>query len=580
MEYTVIRGEKYIWKVPICNQEEVASTAAAYTLSFPVAQVLYSRGYRSSDAIDAFLFTSFERAVTHASQLTDAQKAVDRIKRAIEKQEKILVFGDYDVDGITSSALMMACLVPLGAQINFFLPHRARDGYGLSTKVVERAARNGYTLIITVDNGIAAFEPASRARELNIDLIITDHHRAHGHLPVAYAIVNPQRADCTYPFKMLAGVGVIFKVLSLLYEQLGKALPPKAYELLMLGTIADVVPLQGENRWWVRQGIAQVHELESLSFRVLKENGKIVKPTVTATDIGFSITPQINALGRLDDPRDAVQFLIGSDAGVVQSVGRVLHELNERRKEVEQGIIFEIEQVIAQKKIDLEREYIIMASSESWPPGVIGLVASRLVGKYGRPVLLFHITKDGIAKGSCRSIADFNMFDALSACTSFISQFGGHSVAAGLSLPAHNLSLLKQTLEDRIQQTLTRADLQQKINLDGELALPDATKKTMHDIACLEPFGHQNDAPLFYVPSVTIVQKPQLLKGAHVKCMVFSQGVVKPLIFFNRPELYDFFMISHEKQLTCSLAAKLTENFWQERVSIELIGVDVAKSKE
>jgi single-stranded-DNA-specific exonuclease len=580
MKQNTVHGEKYLWKLAECDAGAVAQTAAAYTLSFPIAQVLYARGYRSPEAIDAFLFTSFERDVTHSSLLADAQKAVDRIKRALEKKEKILVFGDYDVDGISSSALMMACLLPLGAQINFFLPHRARDGYGLSTKVVERAAKNSYALIITVDNGIAAFGPAQRAHELGIDLIITDHHRSHGHLPVAHAIVNPQREDCTYPFKMLAGVGVIFKVLSLLYEQLGKKLPSKAYELLMLGTIADVVPLQGENRWWVRHGIAQIHEQESLAFKVLKENGKISKSTVTATDIGFSITPQINALGRLDDPRDAVQFLIGSDVQEVNRVGQLLRELNERRKEVEQTIMFDVEQAIAQKKIDLAHEYIIMASSDSWPPGVIGLVASRLVGKYGRPALLFHITKDGIAKGSCRSIAEFNMFDALGKCSTLISQFGGHSVAAGLSLPADNLVHLKAALEGHIQQTLTPADLQQKIRLDGELTLSDATKKTMQDIACLEPFGHHNDAPLFYVPAVTIVQRPQLLKGAHVKCMVFSDGIVKPLIFFNRPELYDFFMLHHEQQQPCSLAAKLTENHWQERVSVELIGVDVAKNKE
>ncbi len=209
--------------------------------------------------------------------MKDAQKAVDRILKAIANKEKILIFGDYDVDGITSSALMMICLLPFGADVNFFLPHRVRDGYGISTKIVERAAQNNYTLIITVDNGITAFDPATKAKELGVDLIITDHHKPHDHLPDAFAIVNPNQVDCHYPFKSLAGVGVTFKLLSLLYEI--KGLPAiKAYELLLLGTVADVVPLLGENRFWVRHGLNYVNNIESLSFKMLKQNGKITKP--------------------------------------------------------------------------------------------------------------------------------------------------------------------------------------------------------------------------------------------------------------------------------------------------------------
>lgn len=219
MNNQIIAGKKYLWKVSQSDTPKITAIAARYNLSFAVAQVLYSRGFTDEKDIDSFLFTTNENSVAHARLLKDAEKAVDRILRAIENQESILVFGDYDVDGITSSSLMMICLLPLGAKINYFLPVRARDGYGLSTKIVERAAQNNYKVIITVDNGITAIEQANRAKELSIDLIITDHHRPHDRIPNAYAIINPNQKDCPYPHKTLAGVGVTFKLLSLLYEK-------------------------------------------------------------------------------------------------------------------------------------------------------------------------------------------------------------------------------------------------------------------------------------------------------------------------------------------------------------------------
>jgi len=577
MDDQVVQGEKYIWKIPPYNQQVVADIAGAYNLSFPVAQTLCTRGFTSKNAIDEFLFSSFERDVAHPSQMKGAKKAVERLLRAIEKKEPILVFGDYDVDGITSSAMMMICLLPLGAKINFFLPHRVRDGYGISSKIVDRAGSNGYKVIVTVDNGITAFEAACSAKKLGIDLIITDHHRPHEELPEAFTIINPNQKDCSYPFKELAGVGVTFKLLSLLYEQKGLCLPPKVFELLLLGTIADVVPLSGENRFWVRYGLSFINKIESAAFKILKANGRLTKPKLSATDIGFSIAPQINALGRLEDPRQAVQFLIGTDREQLKEVGRVLFELNETRKLVERSIISEIEEQISDKKIDVVTENIIIAASKGWSPGVIGLVASRFVSKYGKPVLLFHVTNKGIAKGSCRSIPEFNMFNALHDARHLLRQFGGHSLAAGLSLDIDNIAKLKDHLEKLINQQLTPFDLQQKIELDAHMDLADANKKLFADMEHLAPFGNKNKQPTFYVNNVVIVQKPVLLKGAHVKCGLFSDGVIKPVIFFNRPELYD--VLLNYGQEPFSLVAQITENHWNGRVNIELIGTDVARQK-
>lgn len=577
MNNQLLQGEKYLWHVPEFDNKQVADVAASYNLSFPIVQTLFTRGFTQKDAIESFLFTSYERDVAHPSRMKDAEKSVERIIRAIANQEKILVFGDYDVDGITSSGLMMISLLPLGAQVNFYLPHRVRDGYGLSTKIVERAAKNGYKVIITVDNGITAFEPAQRAKELGIDLIITDHHRPHDHVPDAYAIVNPNQTDCSYPFKVLAGVGVSFKLLCLLYEKKGLKMPAKAYELLLLGTVADVVPLIGENRYWVRHGLSYVNQIESLSLRVLKQNGKVLHERLSSTDIGFSIAPQINALGRLEDPRQGVGFLIGSNIKEVEHTGKVLLELNEARKEIERSIYNHVVHEIEMGTIDLSTENVIVAASSQWPPGVIGLVAGRLMNTYGRPAILLHVSKDGIAKGSCRSIPAFNMFNALQANRDLLLNFGGHSMAAGLGLKVENLPLLKARLEQMVREQLTPEDLKQKIMLDGLARLSDLNAKFMADMNHLEPFGNTNAIPTFYLPDVVCVQKPQLLKDVHVKCSVFADGVIKPLMFFNRPDLFEKIQAIGENSF--SVAAQVKENHWNGKANIELMGTDISFKK-
>ncbi len=569
-----VQGKKYLWKLASVDHQAVLDLASTYNLSLPIAQTVLARGFSTKDAINAFLFSSYEKEVAHPSLLKDAEKAVDRMLYAIKHKEKILIAGDYDVDGITSSALMMICLMPLGADVNFFLPHRVRDGYGLSVKVVQRAAQNKYKIIVTVDNGITAFEPALKAKELGIDLIITDHHRPHDHVPEAFALVNPHQHDCPYPYKKFAGVGVIFKIITLLYEKLGLEIPKKAYELLLLGTVADVVPLTGENRFWVRHGLQYVNGFESYSLKVLKQNGGVIKPLLSSTDIGFSIVPQINALGRLEDAREGVRFLIGSDMADVDRVGKTLYELNQARKEIERSIFADVKREIDSGAIDITKENIIVAASHTWPPGVIGLVASRVVGAYGKPTILLHLTKEGIAKGSCRSIVEFNMFDALHDSRDLLNTFGGHSVAAGLALPTANISALKERLEKRLLTLITPEDLKQKVTLDAEIKLSDVTDKFMHDLEYLQPFGNENSQPLFYLKNVVVLKAPILMKDAHVKCSVFSEGIIKPLVFFNRPELFEL-LLAHGDQ-PFDVAVQVTQNHWNNKTSLELLGYDIA----
>jgi len=575
---SVTSGIKYRWHLPQVPSERIHEAMKALSLSPVVIQTLFVRGYTDHTQMRHFLLSQAEDVVGDPSQLKDAERAVHRIMQAIEHQERILIVGDYDVDGITSAAMMMLCLLSLRARVNFFLPHRTRDGYGLSQHIVRRAAYNRYSVIVTVDNGISAHDAVDTAHELGVDVIITDHHQPHGTCPQAYAIVNPQQGDCAYPDKLLAGVGVTFKVLSLLFRLYNKQLPEKVYELLMLGTVADVVPLTGENRYWVRYGLACMNRMKSTAIQVLQENGNIERKRLSSIDIGFGIAPQINALGRLEDPREGVAFLIGNDTHKTRRVGHTLHELNQTRKRIEQDIVRDVQDDIERGEIDIEQERIIVASRSYWQPGVIGLAASRLVNTYQRPVLLFHRKKNGKLQGSCRSIQAFDIFNALTACSDVLDTFGGHAAAAGLSLSQACLPELKQRLEQRARTELSDDDFVPSIMLDACLYLDDMSHRLMHELSYLEPFGHKNERPLFYIPDVQILHTPRLLKEQHVKCTVTGHGTMRSVMFFWRPDIYAFLMNRLEK--TFDIVGYIIENQWRGKVSLEVQGVDIRERRD
>ncbi len=570
-----IAGAKYQWRMPTADQALTATFATHYNIARPIAETLIHRGFDSQASIDTYLNMRELDAVASPFLLADGERAAMRLKEAIEKGDRILIYGDYDVDGMSSTALTVYCLTELGAQVNFYLPNRVIDGYGITVNAIRRAAANGYRVVMTVDNGITAFDAAQEALSLGIDLIITDHHRPKELIPKAYAIVNPLRHDCPYPCKILAGVGVAFKVMTILYTYYKRSMPDKVYELLALGTIADVVPLRDENRYWVKYGLQHMNRLRSLPIAVLKNNCNIKKEELVSLDIGFSLAPQLNALGRLSDPRRSIAFLIGADARLVREVGALLLELNQVRKEAERSILYDIEVAIMEGRIDLANESIIMAAHHDWPIGVVGLVASRLVNAYGKPALLFHYNdKDNRARGSGRSIPAFNLFDALAAHSSILDHFGGHGVAVGLSLPVSKLPLLKQNLEETITRTVKATELQQTLSLDAEVVLPQLTEQFMADMARLEPFGHDNEQPIFCIHNLTQVSDPILLKDQHVKCTVTADGITKSLLFFNRPDLFAWLLTRREQPFHC--AAAVTQNHWNNRTTIELQGYDVA----
>ncbi len=568
------QGLKFRWTIHTAPNAAVMEIARTHCLTYPIAHCLYAREIREKDQISRLLTTDKDRDVAHSSLLKGALQSIARIKLAIERGEKILIFGDYDVDGITSSSIMLLALLPLKANVNFYLPNRKKDGYGLSVSAVERAVHNGYSLIITVDNGISAFAAAFRAQELKIDLIITDHHQPHDDVPPAFAIVNPQQKDCPFPAKSLAGVGVAFKLMCLLYEQLGKNLPEKVYELLTLGTVADVVALTGENRYWVQYGLSLINKHKSRAITQLLANSNFTKSQVGSRDIGFMVAPQLNALGRIDDPRDAVAFMISTHDDIIERVGKKLKEINDERKKIDRDIFLQMEEAIANKTIDLSKEHVIFAASKTWPAGVIGLVAGKLVQHYGRPTFLLHLTADGLAKGSCRSVPGLDLFGALKEHEDLLISFGGHTSAAGLALKQENLPELKSRLEATVARQFTLNDLQPNITIDAPLELPEITPALMADLDRLEPFGHKNHEPTFLIPDVTLVREPQLLKDAHVKASVFSQGTIKPIIFFNRPDIYQALSTIGDKPF--DIVATVTRNEWNGKTTLELMGQDIA----
>lgn len=568
-----IQGQKYLFALNEFDDSAIYKIASDHGLSFALAKVLYSRNFRDADQINSYLFTTDE-LIPHPKLLLGCEVAAQRIIQAIEKGEKILIAGDYDVDGITSSALMLIALLPLNASINYFLPNREVDGYGLSRKTVLKAAKSGYKLIVTVDNGITAIDAANAAAEVGVDLIITDHHRPHGEVPKALSIVNPNQDGCTYPFKGLTGVGVIFKLLSLIYEQKGLSMPQKAYELLMLGTIADVAPLVDENRFWVRSGLSKINKGKSYAIKVLMQNGNLTKDKLNSLDIGFMIAPQINALGRLSDSRDAVKFLISSSKEDVESIGKILLEMNEARKKIERSIYSDIVRKIEKGIIDLTKNNVIVATGSDWPAGVVGLVAGKLMHAYGKPTLILHELDNGILKGSCRSIKAFNIFDALNSSKDLLISFGGHSFAAGLAIKKDNIEELKSRIEEKIAKELTPFDLVQKLGIDADIGLEEINNKLISDLEKLSPFGNQNEQPIFLAKNVHLLNKPQLLKEQHVKCYLFSNGVIKPTIFFNRPDLYEVLNELNDK--TFSVAGHISTNEWEGKSSIQIQGLDIA----
>lgn len=514
------------WVFPgIADEADVAGLARALAIPRAAARILWNRGYR--DPVEAAGFLDPRLADLHDPfLLKDMGRAVDRIRAAFT--EKIEIHGDYDVDGVTSTVVLKKALEMAGAaDVSWHIPHRLNDGYGLQPSAVEKAAARKVSLIVSVDNGIRAEAAIERARELGIDVIVTDHHLPETRLPPALAIINPSRVDCDYPNKNLCGAGVAFKLAHAILKGAGW---PEArlyrvlesfLKLVAIATVADIVPLTGENRIIVRHGLNGLSDARNPGLKALLAATGFEGKIPSATEVGFRIAPAINASGRMESAGQAVRMFLTTDIEEAAAIAAELVALNKERQAAERAIVDEIlERCLAQPVTDGEAALVFWG--EGWHRGVVGIVASRVMQRYHRPAIVLGI-EDGIAQGSGRSITAFHLLDALESMREIFTKFGGHAHAAGLTLPAASLEILRQRLQLCAREKLTLEDMQPCVEIDAVLDLADIDEELFAALQRIAPFGMDNPRPLFALRGAQLNGPPQLWKEKHMK-LALKQG--------------------------------------------------------
>ncbi len=486
-----------------------------------LARLLIMRGI--TDAATAAHFLAPELSHLHSPYLMSGMKAaVDRIDAAIENKDPILIYGDYDVDGTTAIIVLKAAIERCGGVADFHVPHRIRDGYDMRDDVIERAAAAGVKLIVSVDMGIRAFAPAATARRLSVDLIVTDHHLPGPQgIPDALAVLNPNQEDCAYPCKVLCGAGVAFKLAQGLIERRipegeRTRLLQSFMKVVAIATIADAVSLTGENRVFARLGLEGLRRPVNPGLKALLEVAQLVHGrTLTSGEIAFRIAPRINAAGRMDVARDVIELFSVKDPGRAAELAEKLDRLNGDRQDEERRILQSITANFEEQPA-LREAFCIVIDGEGWHRGVIGITATRVVERYGRPALV--ISRDGDeAHGSGRSIRPFHLLNALESCADLFTRFGGHSHAVGFSLRAANVPELRARLDEYARASLTLADFEPTLNFDAELALGHVTPEFFNLLQRLEPFGVGNPQPVFAARSVRLVASPRIMKDKHIK---------------------------------------------------------------
>ncbi|TSA56566.1 single-stranded-DNA-specific exonuclease RecJ [bacterium] len=527
-----------------------------------MAQILINRSIRTPKEADFFLNPSLLNL--HDPMLMKGMKeSVSRIKQAIQKKEKILIYGDYDVDGISAAALLILTLKRLGTDVASYIPNRLDDGYGLNEKAVSIIHKKGIELLITVDCGITAISEIKSLRELGIGTIVTDHHRPDEKLPDADIILNPLQEGCPYPDKNLAGVGVAFKLAAgllgkdddWLYQQL---------DLVCLGTIADVVPLIGENRILVKNGLNELTHTKKQGLKALIEQTSLKGKDITSHYVGYILGPRINATGRLGSPYTSLNLLLTDDYDKAKELAKMLGVENKNRQKMEELVL---KQAMAkvERDIDFKRHRVIVLEDESWHKGVIGIVASRLVDKFYRPTVIISIDGNE-GRGSCRSIRNFNLFDALSDCSQYLKNYGGHSYAAGLTIQKNRLDDFRQTINDIANKRILPQDLIPCLNIDAEMPISALNQKLLKELDGLSPFGSGNPRPVFVSRNLKIRNIPQTLRRSTIKMWVTDGKVTAEAIGFNMAD----FMPSDPLNQKIDIAYTYDLNVYKGITSIKL----------
>lgn len=560
------------WQITELDQEKITPLMTATGLSPLLAQVLMNRGILNPEAAKVYVNPEIEKLPSPQTEFPDLEESITLITDAIAQEESIIICGDYDADGMTSTALLLRTLRHLGANVDYLIPSRMKEGYGINTRIVEDCASNGVSLILTVDNGIAAYDPIDRAVELGLQVIITDHHDLPEMLPPADAILNPKLLTETSPYRGLAGVGVAYILAVATAQKLGKlqGFTAQLLELFTLGTIADLAPLVGVNRRWLKRGLRQLPKSEIPGVQALmqvsgvNDTQKAVKPD----DIGFRLGPRINAIGRISDPQTVIELLTTDDPGIALERAMQCEQVNTKRQELCAQIEQEAIAYLETGEIDWLRDRVMVIVQPNWHHGVIGIVASRLVDRFGVPVFIgtYEDKEQTQIRGSARGIPEFHVFDALAYCQDLLEKFGGHKAAGGFSLATQNLAVFRERLSEFSHQCLKPEYLKPLVKIDAAATFTELTPDFYQQVDSLQPWGIGNEEPIFLSQAVTVIDQKIVGKN-HLK-LTFSQTIEGNLVskvamgwrwgeYFPLPKQID-------------ITYKLRENNWQGQITLEL----------
>ncbi|MEO0136051.1 MAG: single-stranded-DNA-specific exonuclease RecJ [candidate division WOR-3 bacterium] len=497
-----------------------------------IVQILHNRGYLTPQAIETF-FAPSAADLYDPFLLSDMEKAIARIIQALERREKILIHGDYDTDGITGLALLYRHLKKLGLEVEYYIPHRLLEGYGVSKGGIDYAFEKNCRLMITVDCGITAFEELEYARAKDIEVIVCDHHHPKSKLPNAWALLNPKLPHCNYPFKDLAGVGVAFKFLMALYQRLKLKVEDlfDDCDLVALGSVVDVVPLIGENRYLVKLGLKKMQKSKKVGIRALIKVAGL-SGELTAYHLGFVLGPRINACGRLRDAQAAIELLLTSDEQRAYHLAQELSHDNQQRQRIEEEILQEAISIIESKGLSANR--VIVVGKENWHEGVVGIVASRIVEEYAKPAIVLTF-KELSAKGSARSVAGFDIAEALDFCSDLLLKFGGHKQAAGLELLKDNLDRFVNKINEYAQGFDDKIFMKRHY-YDLKLDLKEITEEVVYFLKYFEPTGTENPQPVFLGENFEVVGEPMVVGKDHLKFSLRKEKVVFPAIAFYQAD--------------------------------------------
>lgn len=523
-----------IWNVKKSELEILKTFSLELKISEITAQLLSNRGISTLKEAGEFLACSLS-SCHDPFLLKDMDKAVSRIKKAIQDKEKILVYGDYDVDGMTSVAMLKQALQNLNATVETYIPNRLEEGYGLNINAIKKAIKDGVSLIITVDCGISSFKEIEYANAVKIDVIVTDHHEiVNSRLPQAYAIINPLQESCKYPFKHLAGVGLAYKLVKAIYE--GTSFFAEDFlDLVSLGTIADIVPLIGENRILAKHGLDEINKRNRAGLNALAEVSGLNGKDVSSGHIGFMLGPRINAMGRVGSPQKAVDLLLTSDKNEAMKLAKMLDAENRSRQKIEAKILDEALSKI-DKEINFKQHKIIVLGSEGWHAGVIGIVASKIADRYYRPTIL--VSLDGkYGKGSGRSVDKFNLFDVILQCRDLLIGFGGHEAACGLTIEKDRLDEFREKINMEAENHTYEDTFSPQLEIDMEIQLNMLTENVINEIESLAPFGEENPRPVFSSRNLIVKDGPRQIGKKGFKMWVTDNNITCEAVNFGRNEI-------------------------------------------